>query len=182
MAIPTPHDFAASEFVNDTTMDSGVRDPLNYLLSPPHVKVYRSANASIANITWVLVAGWDSEEYDDPTRPSHSTSTNPSRLIAPEDGVYQLIWECIWAAATGQRTLKWKKNAADVDTAGTLIVQQQIDATGGGATTSEDGAVETALNAGDYLQMFIFQNSGGAVNMIGGVGNSFASWRWVSKI
>jgi hypothetical protein len=154
---------------------------IRFLRSPPRVSAYRSADGSTTNVTWAA-PGWDSEVYDDATYPSHDTASNNTRLTAPVDGVFQVSYSIVWVSnATGVRTIKWKRNAAGVESAGTLIIQNQITAVNG-ADTFQTGTFDTSLTATDYLEIFIFQNSGGNLSIRGGSGNSQLSWRWVAEL
>lgn len=183
MAIPTPYDASSGQFVTDSILDAGIRDVFNFLLSPPRCKCYKSVDAGIADSTWILL-NWDTEEYDDATRPSHSTATNPSRLIAPEAGIYPAGWTIRWQAnGTAVRKIEWRKNGTGVVggvPTGTLILDQVVPAIAGGEDTYNDGIIDVPLAAGDYLELFVWQNSGLTLQVRGGIGKSSISWRWAA--
>jgi hypothetical protein len=117
------------------------------------VSVYNSTSPSTANNTWTLIT-FDSESYD--TDAFHSTSTNTSRLTVPTGlgGKYlvqaQLSWD---VSATGYRALRLYKNGTAYKEA-TPQVPSATVYVGASFTFNLD------LVAGDYLELYAFQNSG----------------------
>lgn len=136
---------------------SGESTGLKWQLAPAFhgVSVYNSAAQTISNATFTTVT-FDSEWFD--TDAFHSTSTNTSRLTVPAgfDGYYRVEAKLFFASnGTGSRIGNFRKNGADVD-AGYL----------------EQGAYSNGKNfmhffvvlnlaAGDYMEVQIYQNSGG---------------------
>lgn len=116
-----------------------------------------SATQSIANNTNTTVS-WNSEEYD--TSAIHDNTTNNSRLTIPSGsgGYWSVTGKITFAgSATGARQLRLNKN-------GTLIANFLVPITGSG----EQSIILTNtfnLVAGDYLEMVVYQNSGGALNL-----------------
>jgi len=82
--------------------------------------------------------------------------------------------------ATGQRGINIRKNAAGVQTAGTDIV---LDVFPGNGTTQARpfASVEQQFVAGDYLEMFLYQSSGGILTVNGGIAATFLSFRFVAR-
>jgi hypothetical protein len=120
--------------------------------------VYDAATQSIPNSAWTLLT-YSAEHYD--TSNYHSTAVNTSRLVAPVTGYYLCRASANFAASgTGYRALAICKNSAGV--AGTSF--------GGDFRPAATGTI-TLLNvsttlylvAGDYLEVFVNQNSGGAL-------------------
>ena len=118
-----------------------------------------NGDQSINNLTETVLS-WDSEGWD--TSGFHSTTTNTSRITIPAGlgGRYLLTGFLVYPAnATGSRYAGIKLN-------------------GGGfsATASSDGngsfstyvnySVIYELVPGDYVEVFGFQNSGGALNVL----------------
>jgi hypothetical protein len=181
MAVPAPRTWVAGETETATIFNGDHRDSLTFLLAPPRVSVYRSAATSPANATWTLVA-WDAEEYDPYSTPMHSLVSNISRLTAPEDGIYVIYVNIEWAAnATGDRGFDLRKNSADSNSGGTRIRFAAQDAPGtlSGSTPS---TIEEPFNAGDYAQVFVWQNSGGGLALGTGNDSSQFQMRWQSKL
>ncbi len=119
----------------------------------------RSGNQSIANNTDVAVL-FDNEGFD--TDSFHSTSTNTSRITIPsgKGGYYQFNYNVMWAAnSSGLREVMLFKNGTRVQyyTALAITSGSQSQA----ITMIQAGAV------GDYFELYVFQNSGGAINLQG---------------
>lgn len=119
---------------------------------------YNSANISIPNgVETVLTL--NSERWDNAT--IHSTSANTSRMTAPVDGVYLITANIEFDAnATGERYVAIRLNG------GTYLAAPTIDAAGGGLNTGFAFTRQYALSAGDYIEIWAFQNSGGALNVV----------------
>jgi len=123
--------------------------------------LWASATQSISNDTATAVL-YDSEEWD--TDGFHSTSTNTSRITIPtgKDGKYLVEAQIFFAAnTTGNRQVRIRKNGSIVLTG---IQYAPNPAFGFYATTS--GVL--SLAAGDYLECFVLQASGGSLNTGGG--------------
>lgn len=179
MAVPTPKTWAAGEFVDSSELNTEIRDLYNFLLGTPRALAYRDATASTTSASWSLVA-FNNELYD--SHGAHSTSSNISRLVAPESGLYVAFNQISWAQnATGTRRVMVRKNAADSETGGTQVAIQTLASAGSNLDTQVSVYVEVILNAGDYLQTFAYQASGGALNIQAGSGTTFFGFRWSSK-
>lgn len=120
-------------------------------------RVYNSANISVANATTTALT-FNSEHWDDGGL--HSTSGNTDRLTAPIDGWYLIYGRVEFAAnSTGIRAISFRVGA----TPDIYEVEQKI------ACTAPDLTLVGAcclvrLAAGDYVKMFAYQTSGGALN------------------
>lgn len=161
--IPTPPDFTAGQVLTAAELDS-VSTVLNFWASPPRVHVYNStALTHTTSSTWYLHT-WDSELYDTDT--IHSTSTNTSRLVIQTAGVYEIVGQCGFDNnSTGTRGVNIRLNSAGSQTGGTSLVQTN------GPPTPDTSSCHIAtpvilyeLVAGDYLEMFSVQRSGGTLD------------------
>jgi len=181
MAVPVPRTYSASELVTSTILNADIRDINNFQLEPPRCYAYRNADKSTTDSAWP-VYDMDLELYDPYSTPAHSLVTNNSRLIAAEPGIFDCKVQAKWAAsATGSRRMQLRKNAGGVQTNGTLLFDTAaLPSTGNIGFVH--GSVEVQLNASDYIEMFTFQTSGGALNVIGGSGETFLSFRWAAKL
>jgi hypothetical protein len=122
------------------------------------------------------------ELYDPYATPAHDNATNNSRLVAAESGLYAITGHITWAPdATGVRFADIRKNANAVQTGGTELEQVTIGAASAGLSTRILVYVEATLDAGDYVEMFGQQTSGGTLSAIGGQADSFLLFRWLSK-
>lgn len=120
-------------------------------------RVYNAANISAANGASTLLT-FNSERYD--LAGLHSTSVNTGRLTAPVAGRYAIVAHVTFDTnATGNRQVLVEVNGA------TLIAADSRNAVSGSATHIAV-ATEYELAAGDYVQVYAFQNSGGALNVL----------------
>ena len=120
-------------------------------------KVWSSAVQSIANSTATAVT-FDSEEFD--TDAYHSTVSNTSRITIPSgmDGKYMLQFSSFWNASPGTAHAWFKKN-------GTTDLRGSVTMSATAAVYTGQAVVVTSLVATDYVEVFVTQNSGGAVNL-----------------
>jgi hypothetical protein len=152
-----------------------VRDDLEYLArNKPHCRVYNSANVSIPNLTRTAVT-FNSERYD--VGGCHSTAVNTSRLTVPagEGGKY-VIGGCVEFAgnATGTRQVEVYVN-------GTTLIAIQKDGAPDANPFELTINTEYALSAGDYVELTVYQTSGGALNVLTASAYSPEFWmRWVA--
>lgn len=129
-------------------------------------KGYLTANQSIPNATETAIT-WDGNFYDQvgpgATGTVHSTTVNNSRFTVPAGSAG--LWEfrasvLINTAAAGQYTIKIRRNGTSQIAAVALpfsaTIQERIQVVG-----------EDIAAAGDYYELTVTQNSGGAVNVIG---------------
>jgi len=123
------------------------------------VSLYNSASTfSISNATNTALT-FDSENFD--TDGFHSTSSNTSRITIPsgKEGKYQITGALTWANAGGARRLDIFKN-------GTVYCRVQDFGDASNQTYQNISAVLN-LGANDYVELFVFQNSGSSLNIYG---------------
>lgn len=163
--------------ITATWANADVRDAINFLLNPPDVHVTNTTGLSHTSGTSLLLT-WDTEVADTDTM--HSTGTNPSRLIATTAGLYAIVARAAFAAnATGIRSLDVRKNAAGAAAGGTRVgYDSQTPVTG--AVTSIAVIMDVRLAAGDYLEAFGFQSSGGALALDATAGLTLFQMRMVA--
>jgi len=131
-------------------------------------KVVMSSNLSVANSTWTRV-DFDTELFDDAA--IHSTSSNTSRLTVPSGYTRaRLKAKAVWENNNSGsfRIINIEKN-----TAGSHNSANSID--GAILTPRDNTPMETdsgwiGVSTGDYFEMFVFQDSGAARNLIGPTG------------
>jgi hypothetical protein len=178
LPVPTVPDFTAAQFVNEAGLDA-LGTVLNFLLAPPRCYAYKTASGALADTTWDEI-NFGAEAYD--SHAAHDNVTNNSRLVAPESGLYTIKAHLTFATnANGIRGLDIRKNAAGVQTAGTDLAFVVI--AGNGTTQSRlIASVDAQLTAGDYIEVFGYQGSGGALNVEGNnIGDTWLSFRWVAR-
>jgi hypothetical protein len=178
LTIPVVPNFSASEVVTATKMTQ-LRDALAWVYNPPHCYAYKSSDGALTTSVWGNIS-FGAELYDWSTTPMHDTVTNPSRITVPETALYDIrAFAKFEANANGYRALEIKKNAGGVETAGTQI-WQDFKLPSANNVGFVSAAQQWPLTAGDYLEMFCFQNSGGPLNAVGGATTLFMSVQFVS--
>jgi len=119
----------------------------------------RTTTQAIPDTTFTSVLFTD-EDYD--IGGLHSTSVDTSRFTIPADGggTYDLKSSVALANGTGnRRILRYKVNG---------VAQTDFQAVAvpvSGSTSQFFGAGEYYLNGGDYVELEIWQNSGGSLNI-----------------
>ena len=146
-----------------------LRDAIVYLADPPHCRVYNSANISIPNNTLTALT-FDSERVDTDTM--HSTVTNTGRITMTTAGWYDVGASIQWpAAAAGARAVYLRVNGTNYIAATRLDNAAQVDM---------EVSTSWQFAAGDYIEVIVFQVSGGALNVIAAASSSpeaWATWR-----
>lgn len=136
---------------------------------------YRSTTQSIGTGAFASLS-LDSELIDTDTM--HDTVTNPSRVTATTAGTYVIVAGVSFAFnATGQRAIRVSKNGLS----GGLVEDARQAITTGSANTSCTTSVIASLAVGDYLEAFVYQDSGGALNADPGARLSFLGAAWLSR-
>lgn len=121
--------------------------------------VYPTVAQSSSNATWTAVAFggeiWDTDNY-------HSTSTNTSRFTIPtgKSGKFRISGQVSWAAnATGVRLITGYKNGSNWQGATQVYSGQSSD------QATIPFVIYMTANAGDYIEIYAYQNSGGALDI-----------------
>jgi len=181
--IPVESTAAAGTKITASWANSNVVDAVNFLLAAggnprPFASVYRSAALSPANATFTLIS-FDAEVEDNDYM--HDNSTNPSRVTLWNDGIWQVTYGIAFASsATGRRIGQVRSNAGGLSGGGTF--QQQFNvATSPSGTFAHQGIFAARFIAGDYLELFVEQQSGGALAIQTGAGFNFLSAMWLSS-
>ena len=161
MAWSTPTSVTTGSIITQAWTEL-VRDDFNYLKArvddPPRANVYHNATQSLT--TGVALNLAMNSEYND-AGSVHDTSTNNSRLTIPtgESGWWLFTGYVEFAAsATGQRHLYLQVNAT------TTFAYVAVDATATGVTRLAVAGLITIV-AGQYVELWASQNSGGALNV-----------------
>lgn len=117
-----------------------------------------TGSQSIANTTATALT-WGVENFD--TDGMHSTVTNTSRItIATGKGGYYWIYGFVsWDLGTHRRIAYIYKNGSE-------IIGYEVGVTSSSPATYPAVGISSVLNlnAGDYLEMFVYQNTGGNLN------------------
>ena len=134
-------------------------------------RAYRAtSNQSITTSTHTAVS-LNAEEFDDASL--HDNSTNPSRFTIGATGRYRIEGEAYFGAnAIGDRLVFIWKNGTGT---GTRLAQM-----GGRALSTANARLVVttgvvALTAGDYVELGVWQDSGGALDVVFGADNTWMS-------
>lgn len=171
LPVPSPRSFAVSEVEAAGYLNS-VRDALNFLLNPPLALLYQTVAQTVGSGgTGVLAL--DSTVAD--TYGGHSNVTNNSRYTAIVAGWYFVKGGVVWAVnATANRIIQITKNGVAVPQSWVAVL-----ATTAVNAPGEETTALVFLNAGDYVEISISQNSGGNLNtFVTGPNPSMHIW-WV---
>lgn len=166
--VPVYTTWVAATIVTAAQLNGQIRDAGNFWLVRPYCNVYNNAGLATTSGTLTLVP-FDTELDD--TDSMHSTVTNSSRIIAQTIGVYRLALSVDWPNnATGERRIMLRLNSGGSSGGGTFICIRDTAATNfaGTWTGPELNIPYRTANIGDYWEMFIQQNSGGALTSPGG--------------
>lgn len=128
--------------------------------------VHLAANQSIPNDTATVVA-WDTEIYDTDSIHAAGGFTIPAGVtkIRLSTGTYYA------ANATGYRFTYFEEGTANLTGQGSNRVDSP-SATGSALTSFTSAVLDVA--GGEVFSLYAYQNSGGALNVLGGVVNSWA--------
>jgi hypothetical protein len=157
MSWTTPPTFTTGNTLTAAQMNTNVRDNPNFLHDPPMVLAGRSSAQSIPNNTATAINFTTGDVYD--TDSMHSTSTNPSRVVANTAGVY-LFWyfmEFAGVNTTGLREAYLMIN-------GTNIITVNAERNPTASFTTLGGQATYLMAATDYIELIVAQTSGAGLN------------------
>lgn len=146
-----------------------VRDDLEFLIDPPACSVYHNTTQSKASSTTLAALLANSENYDNFS--GHSTSVATSRITIATAGRYEVGCVVSWAAnGTGNRATAFSVN-------GVGVADYLVDIRTGTATNSTgiSGSRTLVLAAGDYVEVSVWQTSGGA--LLASLDEFYVLWR-----
>jgi len=126
----------------------------------PALEATSGGDQTIANGT-VTVLALPNESYD--TANLHDPAAN-TRLVAPVAGIYAITANVKWRASGGgtQRFATLRKNGilSDLNTVQVAPVNSTLN------FTSEIVSGQFALAAGDFVEVFVLQDSGAPLNVV----------------
>lgn len=118
-------------------------------------RVYNSANITIPTATQTALT-FNSERYD--TNGIHSTVTFTGRLTAQIAGRYLIIGSVSWASGTATRQASIRLN-------GTTSIAFNTNYIASALTLVQPVATIYVLGMGDYVELMVFQNTGGNLDI-----------------
>jgi hypothetical protein len=156
----------------------------------PVVRVRNQVLQIIPNATQTALR-WTVEDFDQVgagrSGEMHSTTTNTSRLTAPRAGIYLVNVKVTWSTQSGvDGTPRWaglKKNVNGDCTTGGFITNVHADDVAN--NTHVEGPTNhlntlLALDQGEYVEVCVYQNSGGQHGHRFVNNNSYATMSFVS--
>lgn len=171
MTWTTPRTWADGDYPGGTTLNTHLRDQLLALYSPPQCEAHRVATLAVTSGTTVLVPLED-ERFDQDwgagsTGTFHSLVTNTSRIVIPYDGIYEfdVFWQWSGTPGVGNAIMNLRLNSAGSSSGGTSVRQIVHGSDRAGAYR-----LRRAVVAGDYVELFANQSSGGSLSVSGGAG------------
>lgn len=157
--VPTPYDAIPFHKLSAAELDSGIKTALDWLLNDyPRVHAYDNSALSLASGVNTLIP-FNQEVYD--TDNMHDNVTNNSRITLNTSGLYEFDWFfTLPGAAYTQLDLNIRLNAAGAAGGGSSVrTQPYSDGVRG------NGLIHfrhfRLMTAGDHLEAFIQQTSGG---------------------
>lgn len=121
-------------------------------------RCYRSTNQSINNGAWTAIS-FDTEQFDPYNL--HDTVTNPSRITLPNAGKYLVTGQAnfVSSVAGNIRGVSIRRNG------GSYLAAYYVAPIGGGNETAmPTSAIIETTAANDYIELCVYQDSGGALN------------------
>lgn len=156
LPVPNPRTAAAGEFETAAYMNA-FRDAINFLANKPMAVLYQTTTQSIATATGTAIT-FDTTTAD--TYGGHSNSTNNTRYTAQVAGWYWVYGTVCWSNVSGgNRNTTINKNGSQVPQFGSAV-----PAAGTTVFPAVDAAALVQLNAGDYVEIIGYQDSGGSVS------------------
>lgn len=142
----------------------------------PHARVYNDAAISVNDSTPTALT-FNTERYDNGTpTEQHSTSSNTGRLTCQVPGLYSIGASVNFASnTTGQRYVALRVDGS------TTIALEQVPVAAGSTVTALCPSADYRLTVGQYVEVVVFQSSGGALNVeTNGAYSPEFYWHWVS--
>lgn len=145
----------------------------------PQVKAWNSTLVSMLDAATTVIPL--QTELWDSTGTMHDSVSNTSRLVAPIDGRYLILANLGFAfSAAGRRICQIRLNANGSGVGGIAISEENHMASPLGSAVIGT-KFEYDLVAGDYVEMFGNQTSGGALGSAAVVHQTWMSMRWMSE-
>jgi hypothetical protein len=131
------------------TVPNGSLGTAKFASSIPAVHVTRTDDQTIPADTDTAIE-YDSERYD--TAGLHDNATNNTRLTAPVAGIYQVTAQINWETVLAPRELLVRMNGStQIAKTRDAVVDQ----------SAQTVTTQVRLEAGDYLETLVFQETGG---------------------
>lgn len=158
----------------DSVVDGAV-DPAKFG-TIPGARVRHAASAVTVQHNATAVLSYDTTDFN---IGGVFSATQPTRMTAPVAGRYLIIASVRWYPnASGRRTI-----ALEVNGTAAQIARTNVSAYSTTASLSPEQTAQTIykLNAGDYVEVWAYQDSGGPLDLMTGVDNGVTfSMEWIA--
>jgi hypothetical protein len=136
------------------------------------VGVYRTTNQSINDITTTVIS-FDAVRFSYGDAGLMWVVGSPTQLTCVVPGVYHIVANVTWAASTvGVRLLGLRIDGA------TPVAASDTNALSlGTAATRQSVSGVYQMAVGDYVEVTVYQNTGGALNILTSRPPEFQAWR-----
>lgn len=142
---------------------------------PPSVRAYNTATQSISNTTETRVL-FNNEHWD--TDGIHSTSVSTGALTVPIPGMWLVGAQVQWEAnATGGRDVRVYHSPT-----GKIVAYATIPAPSASYNPGMNVSAIMSCAANDVFELFVYQDSGGALNILGASGEYHQCEFWAHWI
>lgn len=182
----TPQTWTAAQVVTAADLNTDIRDNMGFLYSPNSVGAYRSTDQSIGASSWVSVNLTDESWIT--AAGMHGTGGTNSQ-IGPggsggtgKAGRYLFIGHVEFTADSGGtlRHLNMRRNSAGSHGSGTSMSSDSGLATAViGTKLNVSKIIDCA--AGDYCELFVYQDKASAVSLIGGSDTIYFQAHWIGN-
>lgn len=145
-------------YVTSVMMNAQVRDNFKFLISKPRCSLIATSTAGIGNGTYAVMT-WVTEVAD---TDSMWAVGQPTRIYLTTAGTYRICASAGWAASgSGVRLLQCNKNSGGSIASGTALKSRTVPPSSGQGCVDLD-FTDTFI-AGDYIEIFRQQTSGGSL-------------------
>lgn len=178
MAAPPLSSWDVGVNPTSTILNARVRDAVNFLKNRPHAVLRRITSNQLVSSSTNTPIFWNGEDLD--TDGGHSNVTNPSRYTVATAGYYHLSAVVIWGTnGNGYRQIYVAKNG---DTTSRYGMTYTFVRGVSGAQICMSTSVVLGLQAGDYIEVWGYQNSGGSLDVAVSNADSRFEVEWVSSL
>ena len=174
MAWSAPKTFVVGDVLTASDMNTYVSDNTDFLNTPPSARVYNNADIEIANETTTALT-FNTERWDNNT--IHSTSSNTGRLTCRTAGLYYIYGHVSFASSTDtisstDTDTRARSCAIRLNGTTSLASVGTSPIASGTLQTSYSVSTTYSLAVDNYLELVVYQNSGGALDIVYGANYS----------
>lgn len=154
--------------LNSTNLNAFLRDPILFLMTKPVAELRATTPQAIASGSYTpALFQVETVDTDPDGLGGHSTTTLTSRYTARYPGWYQVSGSATWgSSSTGRRGGRWAVNGSSVP-GSAILLAAGISA----AICTIMPTMLVRLEEGDYVEMAIFQDSGGPLSTLASTDN-----------